>query len=44
MKDIIVIGLGKSGIALLDYFIYRSETVLSYDINKKIDKTKNKKY
>lgn len=44
MNKVIVIGLGKSGIALLDYFMDRHEIVFAYDSNEKIDTSKFKKY
>lgn len=44
MSKIIVVGLGRSGIALLDYYIDRHEMIYAYENNEKIDTSKFKKY
>mgnify|MGYP000968596144 CR=1 FL=1 len=36
MSKIIVVGLGRSGISLLDYYSGRNETVFAYENNKNI--------
>lgn len=44
MSKVLVLGLGKSGVAVLDYFFDRHETVYAYDTNEKMDTSKFKKY
>ncbi|EJU20011.1 UDP-N-acetylmuramoyl-L-alanine--D-glutamate ligase [Peptoanaerobacter stomatis] len=44
MSKIIVVGLGRSGISLLDYYSDRYEMVFAYENNQNIDISKFKKY
>lgn len=42
MSKIIVVGLGRSGISLLDYYSDRYEMVFAYENNQNIDISKFK--
>ena len=44
IKKIIVVGLGISGFAILDYYLGKEDTITAYDMSKKIDENKIKKY
>lgn len=44
IKKIIVVGLGISGFAILDYYLGKEDTITAYDMSKNIDENKIKKY
>lgn len=44
IKKIIVVGLGISGFATLDYYLGKENTITAYDMSKNIDENKIKKY
>ena len=43
-KNVVVVGLGISGLAILDYFLNTDTKVTAFDMNKNMDKSKIEKY
>lgn len=43
-KNVVVVGLGISGLAILDYFLNTDTVVTAFDMNKNMDKSKIEKY
>ena len=43
-QNVIVVGLGISGLAIIDYFLNTNIKVTAFDMNKNIDKSKIEKY